>query len=134
MGLFLLGHKYVTQFFEYYRIDSPDSILWDAVTKGLSFVKHTLLNELDASEHNYVVLYKDVLDSIAQVMEKQAPEGEKASYKDIQAYFEPDKRRGLNPKDLEKMLTKFTEKFMEVARPFITEIDLELQDPKDIAG
>lgn len=134
MGLFLVGHECVGPAFEIYIKDESIDVLSDAIHHGIPFVKQDLLdNFYSSNERNYVVGYKDSLDSIAKVMENNSKtEKGKKFYKDIRCYFEAKNRKNLQKEHLQRLLNEFEKRFMELAHPLITEVDQELREPKDI--
>lgn len=133
-GLFLLGHEYVSQLFTSCFTtysENANPTLNDFVKEGIAYVKSLLKYSYTEGENNYVVLYKDALDSIAQVMEKNAlEEKEKEFYRGIQNRFVYKNIHTLEPKTLENLLNKFEEKFLEAATPLIHAIEKEQSENK----
>lgn len=135
MGLFLLGHEYVNNAFSSYTVENDQSILEEAVKNGIAKIKSIFRQNFHTDEDNYVVLYKDSFDSIAQVMEKYMQnENDRKFYKNIQWYFDASKRARLQGKFLNRFLDEFEEEFMKLANPLIQAVDKEINEQSEIEG
>ena len=135
MGLFLLGHEYVNNVFQFYTVENDQSILEEAVKNGIAKIKSIFRQNFHTDENNYVVLYKDSFDGIAQVMEKyMSAEKDKTFYKNIRWYFNSNKRAKLGDKFLNRFLNAFEEEFMKLASPLIMAVDQEINQQAEIEG
>ncbi len=133
MGLFLLGHEYVNNVFQFYTVENDQSILEEAVKNGIAKIKSIFRQNFHTDENNYVVLYKDSFDSIARVMEKyMLKENDKTFHKNIQEYFDANKRAKLRDKFLTRFVNEFEEEFMKLANPLIWAVDKEINEQAEI--
>jgi hypothetical protein len=135
MGLFLLGHKFV-DYLKTYSSDTLQPNLVDTVRYGLleivGRIKSGFYLETD---HNYVVLYKDALVGMAQVMEKNASDQmKKIYYKGIQNNFSKEKRKEASENLIPRFLGDFIRKFEQAVEPLIIEIDRKRAEEKDVVG
>lgn len=135
MGLFLFGHEF-PEAFEKSSIDASPSNFKGAVNDALAVIRENIrsgyynLND----EHNYVVLYKDALVGMAQVMEKGASNSsEQMLYKAYPGNFKKEKRKDASSSFIPRFLTAFEKKFWGAAEPLINEIDQAQTEEKDNA-